>query len=167
MSIDRAVPVKRSRIWILAVLASVVASAAWAADWSRYANERYAYLIDIPPGFSEVVESGNGDGGVSTSADGKATLSVWGSYIANGSFADEIAWRIQQDKADGWRIAYDKRMAKAASWSGTKGDRVFYQRSSVGCDGAAIYFNLEYDRKDLKAYDAIVGKLVKSLKSAC
>jgi hypothetical protein len=84
-----------------------------------------------------------------------------------GSFADEIKWRIDEDKGDGWTIAYDRRLPKAASWSGSKGDRVFYQRSIAGCDDAAYYFNIEYDRAALKAYDPIVKRLVKSLQGGC
>ncbi len=155
------------KIWSVATLLSLMACAALAAGWSHYANDRYGYAIDIPPGFSEVAESDNSDGGVSTSADGQTKLRVWGAYIMQDSFADEIAWRIAQDKADGWQISYDRRLAKAASWSGSKGNRIFYQRSVAGCDGAAYYFNLEYDRSALKANDAIVKRLVKSLQGGC
>jgi hypothetical protein len=155
------------RFWIAALLMLFSASAAGAGGWSGYANGRYAYTIDIPPGFSEVAESGNGDGGVSVSADGKTKLSVWGSYITEGSFADEIAWRIEQDKRGGWTISYDKRLKSKASWSGSKGNRILYARSVVGCDGTAVYFNIEYDRSQLKSYDPVVRRLVKSLRGAC
>jgi hypothetical protein len=155
------------KICIIAALLSLLSPASLAAGWSHYANDRYGYAIDIPPGFSEVAEPDNSDGGVSTSADGKTKLRVWGAYIMQESFADEIAWRIDQDKTDGWQISYDRRLAKAASWSGSKGDRIFYQRGVAGCNGAAYYFNLDYDRSALKANDAIVKRLVKSLQGGC
>jgi len=147
-------------------LAFALAQTAFAAGWSSYGNARFGYSIDIPPGFSSVAEADNSDGGISTSADGKATLRIWGSYINQDSFADEVASRIEQDKSDGWTIAYERRTAKAASWSATKGNRVFYQRAVVGCDSAAAYFDLEYDRSAIKTYDKVVGRLVKSL-SGC
>lgn len=152
---------------IIAVMMPLMASAGLAAAWSHYANDRYGYAIDIPPGFSEVAESGNNDGGVSTSPDGRTELRVWGAYLLDRSFAEEIAWRVEQDKADGWQVSYDRRLARAASWSGSRGERIFYRRSVMGCDGAAYYFNLEYDRDALKANDAIVRHLVKSLRSGC
>jgi hypothetical protein len=155
------------KIWIIAMIMTFAASASMAAAWSHYLNGRYGYSIDIPPGFAQVDEAENGDGGVSTSADGRAKLSVWGAYIMQDSFADEIAWRIDQDKADGWKVTYDRRLPKAASWSGSKGNRIFYARGIPGCDGAAYYFNIEYDRGDLKSYDPIVKRLVKSLQSGC
>jgi len=146
--------------FILALCSTNIASA---AGWSHYGNARFGYWVDIPPGFSQVAEAGNSDGGVSTSADGRAELRVWASYMMQDTFAGEVAWTIDQDKQDGWTISYDKRGAKAASWSGTKGDEVFYERAVVGCDGAAAYFRLEYHLNEINAYDKIVGRLVKSL----
>jgi len=151
------------KLTVACVVALSLAHIASAADWSHYGNARFGYWVDIPPGFSSVDEAENGDGGTSTSPDGRAKLSVWGGYMMQGGFADEVAWTIDQDKQEGWTISYDKRAAKAASWSGTKGDKVFYERTVVGCDGAAAYFRLEYDRNAIKAYDKIVGRLVKSL----
>jgi hypothetical protein len=155
------------KIRIAAAFVSSIASAAPAAGWSNYVNDRYGYSIGIPPGFSAIVEADSSDGGVSTSTDGKAKLSVWGAYIMEGSFAGEIKSRIDRDKSDGWTIAYDRRLPKAASWSGSKGDRIFYQRSIAGCDDAVYYFNIEYDRANLKTYDPIITRLVKSLQSGC
>lgn len=154
-------------ILIAAALVASLAPGVGAAGWGRYENGRYQYAIAIPPGFSSVTEAENGDGGVAMSEDGKAELRAWGSYITEQNFSAEIALRIDQDEADGWRISYDQRRANSASWSGTKANRILYARAVTGCDGAAIYFNLEYDRADLKAYDGIVARLVKSLKSAC
>jgi hypothetical protein len=146
-------------------LAFWLTTSAIAGRWTDYANGRYAYLIDVPPGFSAVAESDNGDGGTSISADGRASLNVWGSYLTEGSFSKEIAWRIQQDKADGWDVSYERQTAKWASWSGGKGPRLFYARAVAACDGAAAYFQLEYEKSDIKIYDAIVKRLVKSLRS--
>jgi hypothetical protein len=155
------------KIWIVAALLSLMASAVEADGWSRYVNTRFNYALDIPPGFSDVAESDNGDGGVSMSNDRRTRLSVWGNHITDGTFADEIARRVAQDKAEGWQISYDRRLPKAASWSGSRGDQILYQRSVAGCDDVAVYFRLEYDRSVLKANDPIVSRLVKSLQGQC
>lgn len=138
-----------------------------AADWGRYDNPRFAYAIDIPPGFSEVVEAANSDGGVSNSADGKAELRVWGAYLVDEDFKSDIEDRVRSDASDGWEISYDRRKAENASWSGSRDGRVFYARAMTGCDDATIHFRLEYDRADLRTYDTIIGRLVKSLRAAC
>jgi hypothetical protein len=138
-----------------------------AEDWGRYDNPRFAYAIDIPSGFTDVSEAEDSDGGVSTSADGNAELRVWGAYLVDQDFKSDIAGRVQSDLSEGWDISYDRRTAKSASWSGGKDGRVFYARAVTGCDDAVIYFRLEYDRSQLKAYDTVVGRLVKSLHGTC
>jgi hypothetical protein len=142
--------------------------AAGAADWGTYANARFGYVIDVPPGFSEIAEAENGDGGTSRSSDSKAELRIWGGYTTEGDFGDEVRWRIEQDVSDGWSVSYRKAKADWASWSGVKGDRVVYQRAIVACDGAVAYFRLEYGGDQKKAYNPIVSRLVKSLRrSGC
>lgn len=136
-------------------------------DWSRYDNPRFAYTIDVPPGFSALSEAENGDGGVASSADGKAELRVWGANLVDRDFGVDIADRVRSDASEGWAISYDRRTADKASWSGSRKDRVFYARAVEGCDGAAIYFRLEHDRSQLKLYDAVVSRLVKSLRGTC
>jgi hypothetical protein len=146
----------------------VCSSLAAASGWSRYGNARFQYWIDIPPGFSAVEEAENGDGGVSTSPDGKAELSVWGGYLEDRGFAAEAGWRADQDRADGWSLTYRRQRPGWAVWSGGKGGRIFYERAIPVCDGAAAYFRLEYDGTEAKAFDLIVARLAKSLRSgAC
>jgi hypothetical protein len=94
-------------------------------------------------------------------------LRVWGAYLVDRDFKSDVADRVQSDATEGWVISYDRRTAESASWSGSKDGRVFYARAVLGCDDAAIYFRLEYDRSQLKAYDAIVSRLVKSLHGTC
>jgi hypothetical protein len=152
---------------LLAAVAIAVPSAATADAWTRYDNARFAYAIDIPPGFSEIEEAANSDGGVSQSAHGRAELRVWGGYMVIGDFKSEIADRVRSDQAEGWKVSYDRRTAKNASWSGSKGGRIFYARAMQGCGDATIYFRLEYDRSNRVTYDDIVGRLVKSLHGTC
>jgi hypothetical protein len=157
----------RRQIFLAAAGAALFAATAAAETWAHYANGRFAYDIDIPPGFSEIVEPDNGDGGVAKSADGKSELRVWGNYIVDGDFADEASQRIAEDRADGWSITYEARKDDWASWSGTRGSKVFYERSIEGCDGAAVHFRLDYTRDQIPLYDPIVARLVKSLRAAC
>ncbi|MBB6469461.1 hypothetical protein HNQ96_005351 [Aminobacter lissarensis] len=152
---------------LLAFIAALVACSAlaMASGWKHYGNARFQYWIDIPPNFSRLEESENGDGGVSSSSDGTAELSVWGGYLDEGDFAAEIEWRTSQDRGDGWSITYQRQQAKWAVWSGAKGGRIFYERAIPVCDGASAYFRLEYDRKQVKAFDPVISRLVKSLRS--
>lgn len=136
-----------------------------ASDWGRYSNARFQYWIDIPPAFSEIRESENGDGGISLSSDRASQLSVWGSYLTDGNFSAEIKGRADQDRSDGWSISYQKQKASWAVWSGAKGGRIFYERAILACDGAAAYFRLEYAKEQAGAFDPLVSKLAGSLRS--
>ncbi|MEP9373206.1 hypothetical protein [Mesorhizobium sp. KR1-2] len=135
-----------------------------AAEWGHYGNARYGYWIDIPPGFSPLAEADNGDGGSSESSRGDAKLSVWGSFITEPDFTSEVSWRIQQDKADGWKISYETSKEHRASWTGLRGTRMMYQRAITLCRDAAAYFRIEYDQSQNAAFDPIVERLVKSLR---
>lgn len=147
---------------------AVLALSAPALAQATYGNARYGYFLDIPPGFSRVEESGNGDGGRSSSKDGNATLVVWGSYLADRTFGHEIAWRADQDRADGWDVTYQKEQRGWAVWSGAKDGRIFYARAVPLCAGAVAYVRLEYAKADAKAFDPLVSRMAKSLRGgAC
>ncbi|MDR2857382.1 MAG: hypothetical protein LBV50_06005 [Novosphingobium sp.] len=133
--------------------------------WSGYGNARFNYRIDIPPEYTEVDESGNGDGGISHGLDGRAELSIWGQYLIDGSFTDNAKWRLEQDRKDGWTVTYEKSQPQWAVRSGTKGARIFYERGIPVCNGAAAFFRIEYDKGWEKAFDPIIARLAKSLRS--
>lgn len=153
------------RIAVCALVITACAAQALAAEWSRYGNARFKYFIDIPPGFSAVREAENGDGGVSQSADGRATLRVWGHYLLEGSIREEATSRADDERADGWTVSYQQQGEGWAVWSGTKGSRIFYARAVPVCDGAAAYFRLEYDKNRAAAFDPVIVRLGKSLRS--
>jgi hypothetical protein len=155
---------KGRTIRILVAL-SALSLPAIASDWGRYGNARFQYWIDIPPGFSEIRESENGDGGISLSSDRASQLSVWGGHLTDRKFAAEIKGRADQDRVDGWSITYQKQKAEWAVWSGAKGDRIFYERAILTCDGAAAYFRLEYDKEKARVFDPLVSRLAGSLRS--
>lgn len=146
-------------------LAFAAATQAAAGEWRPYGNTRYNYWIDVPSDFSAIEESANGDGGAAQSTEGNARLAVWGSYPDDGSFAKDVKWRIGQEKAGGWSVAYKRQKSNWAVWSGSKGDRVYYQRAIPVCDDAVAYFRLEYDKARAQAFDPVIARLAKSLRS--
>ena len=148
---------------ICAVFAAILP--ALAAAWTPYGNARYNYWIDVPPGFSAIEEAENGDGGTAKSPDGQAELAVWGGYLSDRDFPNEVKWRVGQEQADGWSVTYERHKAKWAVWSGSKDGRIFFERAIPVCDGAAAYFRLEYDKAAQKAFDPIVARLSKSLRA--
>ncbi|UJW85208.1 hypothetical protein [Devosia sp. SL43] len=151
-------------------LFALLTTPALAQDWGSYANPRFGFSIDIPEGFVGQGEPANGDG-QHFAVPGKAiALSVWGGHsgIVTPDFESDVAWRMEQDIEAGWNITYQATTPRWASWSGLSGGQVVYQRMILLCDGASYAaFRAEYGQRDRIEMDAIVERLVQSLKGDC
>lgn len=152
----------RRRLAILICLAATAAPAL-ADDWRPYANARFGYVVDLPPGFAISNEADNGDGMTLTSADKQAELRVFGANRMEQDFETEMKIRIGMDEKEGWKISYSKPAKSWASYSGSRKDRILYVRAIALCHDAVGYATIEYPKAALKQYDPIVQHLVKSL----
>jgi hypothetical protein len=150
---------------LTALLLALALSPALAADWGRYENARFGYSIDVPPGLVALREADNGDG--RNFRDGATKLAVWGSNVVDPGFEDAAIAAIGFAGNDGWTIAYQAVTPGWASFSGTQGKRVLYQRMIALCDGQYAAFRLEYSAVDMSRLDPVVNRLVKSLKGVC
>jgi hypothetical protein len=150
---------------LICLLALVLAAPASATDWGQYDNARFGYTIDVPPGFEWGREADNGDG--RAFRDGASKLLVWGGNITERDFEGEAAAAKGYAAADGWTITYDAATPSWASFSGTQGQRILYQRMVAGCDGHYAAFRLEYSAIEMSALDPVVNRLVQSLKGGC
>ncbi len=151
--------------WLLIVTLCTALPVSAADVWTRYSNPRFSYSAEVPPGFALTQESDNGDGATFDSRDG-ARLLIFGAFAGNGSFAADIRQRIAWDEEKGWAITYQKVTPGWASYSGSRSANVLYVRGVALCDGSAAYFQLEYPRSALKAYDKLVNRMIKSLRPA-
>lgn len=152
---------------ITALLALGLAPPVLAEDWKPYANARFGYSIEVPASFVAGPDADNGDGRRFQSADGSAELLVWGTSLTEGDFRLEAEDRRNNSAyIDGWTITYEKATDRWISYSGTKDGQVLYARGIALCDGLAAFFQITYPQADLKAYDAVIAHMVKSLKPA-
>ena len=146
-------------------IAAALAVPALAAEWGHYSNERFGVEADIPPGFVPGAPPANGDGQRFTTPT--ADLAVFGSLINEGDFESDVAQRLRWAGDDGWTITYQATTPSWASWSGKKGSRILYARAISMCGGSTIgAFELEYAEADLKAFDPVVERLVRSLRDS-
>jgi hypothetical protein len=149
----------------------LTATAACAAEWHTYANDRFGVTIDVPPGFKQMGEEpSNSDGLTFASSDGKAILTVWGNNILADNFKAQLQDDFKSDQADGWAVSYGAadRGAKMtwAVYSGTKGDMIMYERAMASCHGTQmLHFRIEYPMAQKQAYDTVVTHLGKSLRA--
>lgn len=145
--------------------ACAFATAAAAANFKPYENDRFGYVIDLPSDFKAVQTPDNGDGIGLESADGSAKLSVWGNYLTEGGFRQESDQRRRFETDDGWKFTYEKRGASWTSFSGVRDDRIIYMRQIALCDDAMGNFTIEYPASQQKRYGPLVDRMVKTLKA--
>lgn len=143
------------------LIALLFAAPVLAEDWGRYSNDRFGYGIDVPPGFDWGRESDNGDG--RAFRDGTRKLSAWGGTIIEDSFESAARAAIGSAADDGWTITYEAVTPDWASFSGTQGQRVLYERMIALCDGQYAAFRLEYSVPDIGRMTPVVERLVQSL----
>ena len=142
-----------------------LAAPALAADWEPYGNARFGYTIEVPPGFEWGKEADNGDG--RSFRDGATRLLVWGGNITEDSFESAVAAAKAFAVADGWDITYEAVTPSWASYSGTRGQRVLYQRMIALCDMQYAAFRLEYSAVDIGKLEPVVERLVQTLQGGC
>lgn len=134
-----------------------------AEDWHRYENGRFGYVIDVPAAFTWGAESDNGDG--RAFRNGATTLAAWGGNIVEADFEAEAAVAEGFAANDGWTLTYRAVTPSWASFSGSKGQRILYERMVALCDGTRYAaFRLEYSAVDLAELDPVVHRLVESLR---
>ena len=133
-----------------------------AADWQTYANPRFGYTVDIPPGFALHSEADSGDGATFVENSG-AILLVFGTPLTS-DFSLEAENRIGWEKDARWTITYAKVTKAWASFSGVRNSEVLYGRAVTLCNDSAGFFRLQYSKAELKQFDPLIARMVKSLR---
>jgi hypothetical protein len=132
--------------------------------WSRYRNERFGTLAEVPLHVFKLIEPppANGDGRAFASRDG-AQLTISGSYgpdVVVDTFAGYKAWLLENAELD--RITYK---AEGKTWlvlSGVRGQNIVYQKVVEGC-GAAHTLHIEYSASKKDLYDPVAVRMARSL----
>ena len=153
------------RLVIAFLLTLALSSPALAQYWTHYDNARFGYGIDVPPGFEGQGESDNGDGQVFYLPNGMQELTVWGGWlgVSADTLEGEAAGRSGSDMGAGWAISYSAATPQWATWSGTQGDSILYQRMILLCDGESYAaFRLTYPARDLAPMHSVLEGLVRS-----
>jgi len=145
----------------LALIALV--SPALAQYWGHYANARFGYEIDVPPGFEGYGESADGVGQVFYSRAEGQELSVWGGVL-EGSLEGLVQSLLIENTAAGWNTTSQASTPQWANLSGVQPQRSFFQRMIVLCDGQSYAaFRVEFDTAMLSQVEPVLQGLSRSL----
>lgn len=149
---------------LLALFFVVCAGSVLGADWSRFANARFGYIIDVPPDYFGEGEAPNGDGQVFHSANGTQLLRVYGGHTIEQSFEASVNAAMNYARDAGWSLSYERVTPSWASYSGLRNGMVLYARAITLCGGGQFAsFELEYPERDLQEMHAVVDRLVAAL----
>ncbi|MDX0694077.1 hypothetical protein GOD53_08125 [Sinorhizobium medicae] len=154
----------RSALIASLLTAALASPSAAYDDWHPYANPRFGYTVDIPPGFKMGPQAANGEGAEFRSGDVGATLMVFGTHPLDGDFETDVAERIGYEKQGGWRIIFSRVTPAWASFSGAHESDVFYARAIALCDGSAAYFRLQYRKSKLTSFDGVISRMAAALR---
>jgi serine/threonine-protein kinase len=130
--------------------------------WQRYANARFGTRAEVPKDWSKGPEPENGDGLAFTSTDKSASVTVFASYNSFGSIYEAFQiFRTQK----GAEVTYLHQKGDLSIVSGTRGDRIFYQKSVLTC-GEQIWNSIfiKYPAARKEDFAPLVTHVAASLK---
>lgn len=153
--------------WPLLILA-FSATPAGAADWKTFRNDRFGFAVDIPSAFKPSPPPENGDGLQFTSPDGASTVAAYGHLLVDvASLAEDERQEEGFATKDGVRITYRQVSSGSATFSGTKGERILYQRAVSTCKGtAAAILRADYSASRKAIFDPLIAHMARTLKGS-
>jgi hypothetical protein len=147
---------------------SGLAGVALAGAWKSYVNERFGAAADVPADYQAGEAPENDDGLTFTSPEGDAEILIWGALatVNEESFADYAKRLVSYDHDDGWTIGYSTGKNDWFAFSGSKADRIFYEKIIQACNGEiANHVRIEYPAVHKVEFDAMVTHVAKSVHS--
>jgi hypothetical protein len=148
------------RFVLVLLLMGISAAPALAQYWTQYANSRFGYSLDIPPGYVGQGESDNGDGQAFFEPGTTQTLIVWGGWHVLGDFEEEVRLRLSWAEEDAWNVTSKTVTPDWAEFTAIKGMRMLHQRMISGCGGSAYAaYALDYLVVDTAKIDEIIEGL--------
>lgn len=154
---------KRRGRWLGAMAAAIlVMSAAHAESWRRYRNARFGASADVPKDWTMGEAPENDDGRVFTSPDKQSQITVYGGFRTSQK-EQEVATLLEP--GEGETVTYRRQGRDWVAVSGTKGDRIFYRRSLLSCNGT-VWNNvsIDYPAAQKKNFDPLVTHVARSLR---
>lgn len=154
----------KSALAAMVTIVLLAASAAKADDWLVYQNDRYGTTIDYPPIFKMQPPPDADDGRKFKSADG-ADFTVSASYAAIDFTLATYRDFIVKHLDPGSTITYETRGGNWFVISGTRGDRIFYEKHLLSHKGEMNEdFVISYPAALKQTYDPIVARMAKSFR---
>jgi len=135
--------------------------------WATYSNPRFGTTADYPASlFTRYAPPPeNGDGQTFRTADGRAQLSIYGAY--NVGHDTPQSYLDKYLDIQGTVVALKRATARYYVVSGTRGDKIFYERCNFPPrhEDVVDCLTITYPAADKTAWDAVVARVSQSLRN--
>lgn len=149
----------------LAVVLAAGGTAAAQDRWATYHNARFGTTADYPADVFTVraPPPANGDGQTFRTADGRAELLIYGTH----NVEDDTPRSYVAKYHNGPEVTYKRVTRSFFVVSGVRDGKIFYSRCNfpAEADGIIDCLALRYPADDKAAWDAIVTRISRSLRS--
>lgn len=148
---------------VATLCATVGFGAAHAAQWDQAGMKSLGFVFDLPPEFAPTSQTN--ENATFFAGPSGASLAVGGGPLDEGGFRATIRNNMDADRAEGWNITYERLTGGWASYSGIRDGQIRYVRAIPLCKNRIAVFVLDYSRAEKTAYDPVVVRMVRSLRS--
>ena len=133
-----------------------------------YRNRHFGYRLHFPAQlFQKKTPSENGDGASFATADNRATVKIFGAFNDDGMSINEYRSTILKNFSGYENIDYGPVRRTWFVLSGTRGERIYYQKVIFSCGGKVVnILAINYPKAEKKPFDPIVEGLEKSFRPA-
>jgi serine/threonine-protein kinase len=147
----------------VAIAAILYAGAVHAQGWRSYRNARFGTTADVPKDWTMGEAPENDDGRVFTAPDKQSQIIVFGGF-RTAQKEQELADRLAPGVGE--TVTYRRKGKNWIAVSGTKGDRIFYRKSLLSCNGAVWNsVAIDYPSSQKKTFDPLVTRVAHSLRA--
>ena len=135
-----------------------------AKSWRTYHNDRFGATAEVSANWNIQPPPANGDGRRFTSPDGRAKISIHGSFRVSDTIQEDMA--IEGDPGGGV-VTYKKQGPRSIVISGIRGHTIFYHKAIATCQDK-IWNSLwvDYPVSAKEKYDSLVTHVSRSLRGA-
>ena len=140
----------------------------YAQQWTSYQNPRFGTKIEIPAtGFNAETPPINGDGQSWISRDGKASISVFGSFMTvRETFAEYRTWLEGFAAKEPVNITYSQAKDDWFAYAGNRGDEFVFTKVLMTLTCSAPILNhviFQYPKSQHQVYAPVMKHLADSL----
>jgi hypothetical protein len=150
-------------VLLTAIMAGAAGPAAAQSRWTTYANARFGTTADYPADLFTKRDPPpeNGDGQSFQTADGRAQLSIYGSY--NVEADTPASYLAKYGEREG--VTYKRVTASYYAISGLRDGKIFYDRCNFRPHSDTIdCLTLTYPAREKAAWDPIITRISPSLR---